>query len=374
MLRISGSTPFIPSANAAPEEKKNQPVYGFDRDSIQHYTELWRQWASEAEPGARENRDLAAERLYNCLRFEWKSFALSGLGLTTLPEFPPHVTNVNAENNPLSEQTLQRLQQNDADPDYKGPKITYTLAEKTACQEEGDKPAGLNDITMVFSMDGVPAADKLPHAENKVIIHVLTSALKLDIARIHDLKKLQVTQENIDSLRAVYKWMPEEVAREILQSLLSHIKRHSSQLDMKQLVNRKTIYDDMYFIDKNRSFISGTVPMAKIKHELNSFAAGQRLDYNVKPLVDSILACALVRKVHNLTLEWAQAKNIKTLFLINDIFKRSENAKQVFAEAKAYKQEGFKPLEFSAACYIKKKNLENVTFVPAATPKGIARE
>ncbi|EEG6729388.1 acetyltransferase [Salmonella enterica] len=66
------------------------------------YPAIWRAWAREAPQGGHELREMAVERLLACLEKEESLLDLSELNLSSLPELPPLITTLLANDNHLS--------------------------------------------------------------------------------------------------------------------------------------------------------------------------------------------------------------------------------------------------------------------------------
>ncbi|SUB28354.1 putative antigenic leucine-rich repeat protein [Yersinia pseudotuberculosis] len=68
------------------------------------YHAIWEKWASEAIPGANEQRDQAVARMKECLENNAKRLELNRLGLTSLPEiWPASLSSLDLSNNVLTQ-------------------------------------------------------------------------------------------------------------------------------------------------------------------------------------------------------------------------------------------------------------------------------
>lgn len=126
-------------------ENIQQHAFHFNHQDNNDSSALWQAWARQALPGSGEFREIAVERLLDCLNNKSAKLDLSELELTSLPDFlPPHietllvnnnqlaelpaqfpasVETVFAANNPLTQHTIESLQAMMEAADYQGPVI-----------------------------------------------------------------------------------------------------------------------------------------------------------------------------------------------------------------------------------------------------------
>ncbi|MCW2255362.1 hypothetical protein M2263_001453 [Providencia alcalifaciens] len=65
------------------------------------YKREWKKWIKEAPIEERAARQQAVSTLHRCMHSKEPSLNLSGLGLSSLPNLPPHITNLNLSLNKL---------------------------------------------------------------------------------------------------------------------------------------------------------------------------------------------------------------------------------------------------------------------------------
>lgn len=368
MLKISGNNASAP-INAIGDQNPDQPAPG----SNAYYHQAWRKWEREAEPGRGEFRDIAVQRLISGLDRQLNVVELTGLSLTSLPEFPLHVTTVKAENNPLSEETIEQLQNNNDNPDYCGPKVSWGVtqrADDAAIQRFYHKGLWPKMITLIHSPGSPGVEEKRLHEENRVRVDMLLVSLDLDFAKISDPDNLHVADINVKNLKTIYKWMPETMAREILNSFLQFIKENISRLNMHEIVKKDiSRHGAGHFVRKNTPEKLDNGWLREYNKAINTFVREGKptiLDYY---LTTSKLNFAMDRKLFKLALDWGQREEVKAAFLINNRFRHSTNGEEAMAEAKAFAKERYKPIEFSIVNAIAKNNMHNIQFALSDSPE-----
>ncbi|MBO1632512.1 type III secretion system effector YopM, partial [Yersinia pseudotuberculosis] len=91
------------------------PVEAENVKSKTEYYNAWSEWERNAPPGNGEQREMAVSRLRDCLDRQAHELELNNLGLSSLPELPPHLESLVASCNSLTElpelpQSLKSLQ------------------------------------------------------------------------------------------------------------------------------------------------------------------------------------------------------------------------------------------------------------------------
>ncbi|MBF2042302.1 T3SS effector E3 ubiquitin ligase YopM, partial [Yersinia pestis] len=79
------------------------PVEAENVKSKTEYYNAWSEWERNAPPGNGEQREMAVSRLRDCLDRQAHELELNNLGLSSLPELPPHLESLVASCNSLTE-------------------------------------------------------------------------------------------------------------------------------------------------------------------------------------------------------------------------------------------------------------------------------
>lgn len=319
---------------------------------------------------------MAVLRLTDCLNCRWDSTTFAGLNLTTLPEFPPFLKNINAEDNLLSAETIEQLQKNNENPQYSGPKVSWSVAQK-ADESAGEhfdyQGTWSKDITLIHTPGPIPAAEKTLQPENRVRIDILLSALNIHIDMVSRLDTFKVSDKAVKEFAFFYKWMPENMARDILSSFVEYIKENISQLNLHETVKKDVSkHGAGHFAIKNMPEKRSDAWLSDLNRGVNTFwRKGNNAPLNsLDSKTTNVLDQALGRKIFKLALDWGQKEEVKALFIINDSFKHSINKEEALAEAKAFDKAAYKPIEFSVANAIAKKNMHNIMFEQSASPES----
>ncbi|BET61231.1 NEL-type E3 ubiquitin ligase domain-containing protein [Yersinia pseudotuberculosis] len=102
-MNLSNITSHMSMPNIGPDHEIHADRAAATALTPADYHAIWEKWASEAIPGANEQRDRAVAKMKECLENNADDLDLSSLGLTSLPDTLPACNELNITGNKLTE-------------------------------------------------------------------------------------------------------------------------------------------------------------------------------------------------------------------------------------------------------------------------------